>query len=139
MRLTDVQKGRQMRLKFFILTIFLTGVLLCPGVGLGEDAAYNSGSRRDPFVPQLGGSAAVGDHRGKASDLSIDGIIYDPVGGSIVIIKGEYLKVGSQYKDVTIVSILKNRVVIRQNEAEKELWIRDEAADNKNIRNSSKS
>jgi hypothetical protein len=125
--------------KFFLAFFLLLTCVLFAELGFGEETAYNAGGRRDPFIPQLGGAAAVGDNRGKASDLIIDGIIYDPVGGSIVIIKGEYLKVGSQYKDVKIVSILKNRVVIRQNEAEKELWIRDEAADNKSVRNSSKS
>jgi hypothetical protein len=124
---------------FFAAILLLMTCVLFAGLGFGEETVYNAGGRRDPFIPQLGGASAAGDSRGKASDLIIDGIIYDPVGGSIVIIKGEYLKVGSQYKDVKIVSILKNRVVISQNESEKELWIRDETADNKNVGNSSKS
>jgi hypothetical protein len=97
----------------------------------GEEIVYDSGGRRNPFVPLIGaGAIAQSSSQVKTTDLVVDGIIYDPTGGSIVVIKGESYKEGAQIKNITIVSILKDRVILKQNDAEKVLWIREEVVDN---------
>ncbi len=60
-------------------------------------------------------------------DLNIEGIIYDPKGnGSLVLVNGEFYKEGQSVNNSTVMSILKDRVVFRQDAEEKILWLRDE-------------
>jgi hypothetical protein len=97
-----------------------------------DEIIYDSGGRRNPFIPLIGaGAESKSSPQVKTSDLIVDGIVYDPSGGSIAIIKGESYREGSQINNITIVSILKDRVILKQNDAEKVLWIREEVVDNK--------
>jgi hypothetical protein len=95
-------------------------------LAFADEIRYDSGNRRDPFVPLIGPGGAL-ILKFNPGDLNIEGIIYDPKGtGSLVLVNGEFYKEGQTVNNSTIVSIFKDRVVFSQDNEEKILWIRDE-------------
>ena len=89
-----------------------------------SEIVYDSGKRRDPFVP-LTGEENV-SMSGRSSGVKLEGIIYDPGERSMAILNGKtYLK-GEAVGDATVVKILKDHVVISVDGEEKTLWIREE-------------
>ncbi len=111
----------------FCLGIFLLG--LCAVSPLwAEDIAYDDGKRRDPFIPLLGNPGML-QYAAAPADANVGGIIYDPSGGSIVVLNGESYREGDQTGNLTVISILKDRVILKQDDKEKTLWIREEVAD----------
>jgi type II secretory pathway component PulC len=106
---------------FFIFMIAAAGAQ-----AQSEPIAYDSGSRRDPFVP-LVGPGGVMVQKFNPTDLIVEGIVFDPGGtGSLVLINGEFYKEGDQVKNANIITIFKDRVVLQQADEEKTLWIREE-------------
>ena len=86
-----------------------------------EEAFYDAYAKRDPFVPLYasgeGGSAdlfAVNS----ADELTVEGIVYDPKGGSIVIVNGTVLKEGQQIGNVKVIRIEPRGVALSVNEIE---------------------
>lgn len=90
-----------------------------------EELRYISGGRRDPFQPLItkGGMVVQGFN---PSDLKVEGIIFDPLKGSLVLINGEFYKQGDSVKEAKVISIFKDRVILSQDDEKKELWIREE-------------
>lgn len=70
---------------------------------------YNAGGRRDPFVPLVSqttrqtASGLVGVQ--SIDEISIQGIIYDPKKGSMVIVNGSLLKEGEEEGAVKVLKI----------------------------------
>ncbi len=94
-----------------------------------EPIKYEPVSARDPFIPLIGpdGQFNFGDvSESIASNFSIEGIIYDPKGQSVVIIGGEVYNAGDVVQQSTILSILKDRVLFIENDEEKTVWLREE-------------
>lgn len=92
---------------------------------LADQVSYKSGERRDPFLPLIGPNGVL--TRRQSSALSVEGIIFDP-NGSLVLVNGEFYKEGDVIGDATVVNIYKDRVVFKQEDEEKTLWIRDESS-----------
>lgn len=85
---------------------------------------YESGDRRDPFIPLIGPGGLKAPKA--TSDFQVEGIIFDPQQGSLVLINGEFYKQGQSVGEATVISVLKDRVVLSQDDTEKTLWIREE-------------
>ncbi|MFA6599398.1 MAG: hypothetical protein WC352_04390 [Candidatus Omnitrophota bacterium] len=96
------------------------------------EIAYDSGGRRNPFVPLVGKDGMV-QVKAHGDSLTVDGIVYDPAGDSIVLIKGESYREGDSFANMTITSIFRDRIVLHQSDQEKVLWIREEVVDNKGV------
>lgn len=111
--------------------VLIAVILWGSGTGIfslafADEIRYDSQNRRDPFIPLVGPGGAL-MLKFNPGDLNIEGIIYDPkAGGSLVLINGEFYKEGQSVGKATIVSIFKDRVVLRQDDEEKTLWIREE-------------
>ena len=110
--------------------LFYTAFIFIPSL-IADDAAtplvkYESGERRDPFTPLIGPGGMVLQEF-NPNDLKVEGIIYDPLKGSLALINGEFYKKGDVLKEITITKILKDRVVVTKDNEEKVLWIRDES------------
>ena len=86
--------------------------------------AYDSGNRRDPFVPLTGEANAL--VTATSSSIKLEGIIYDPGERSMAILNGKSYQVGEGVGGATILKILKDHVVISVGGEEKTLWIREE-------------
>lgn len=104
------------------LALFLVFLSLCGSLS-AEEVSYDSGKRRDPFVPLTGddvsGSAS-------SSGVKLEGIIYDPGNQSMAILSGKTYQVGEVVGDAKVVKILKDHVVISIDGEEKLLRIRED-------------
>lgn len=89
-----------------------------------SEIVYDSGNRRDPFVPLTGEENALGS--ATSSGVKLEGIIYDPGKQSMAILNGKTYQTGEAVGDATVVKILKDHVVILVEGEEKTLWIRGE-------------
>lgn len=116
-----------------LFAIGITPVLLSAffSLAFAEEIRYDSGARRDPMTPLVGPDGVVAI-KFNPNDLNIEGIIFDSNrAGSLVLINGEFYKEGQSVNDATIISILKDRVILRQDDEEKSLWMREEVVDPK--------
>ena len=89
-----------------------------------EEVLYDSGNRRDPFVPLAGGNDT--SVTTTSSGIKLEGIIYDPGERSMAILNGKSYQKGEVVGNATVVKISKDHVVISVNGEEKTLWIREE-------------
>ncbi|MFH0984591.1 MAG: hypothetical protein V1882_03535 [Candidatus Omnitrophota bacterium] len=85
---------------------------------------YDSGGRRDPFVPLSGESNTIVTP--SSSGVKLEGIIYDPGGRSMAILNGKTYQKGEVVGDATVVKILKDHVVITVEKEERTLRLREE-------------
>ena len=92
----------------------------------GEEIRYDSQGRRDPFIPLVGPDGRVVRNTLDISDFKIEGVIFDPNGGSVVLIDGQFYKEGDNINGLNIISIMKDRVILAQSKQEKTIWLRDE-------------
>ena len=112
-------RGRGTLELLFLAVMILT---FCGAAQAGE-STYDSGKRRDPFVPLTGEDVATA---GSPSGIKLEGIIYDPGNRSMAILNGKTYQVGEAVGEAMVVKIQKDHVVISINREEKSLWIREE-------------
>lgn len=86
------------------------------------EIAYDSGKRRDPFVPLTGEDVSMA---ASASGVKLEGIIYDPGNQSVAILNGKPYQAGDPVGDATVVSIHKDHVVVSVSGEEKTLRLRE--------------
>lgn len=102
--------------------LMLAGVLFLWVPLADAEVTYDSGNRRDPFVPLEG---VDGMYQGSPSGFVLEGIIYDPAGGSFAIINGMPYKAGDMAGEAKVTRIRKNNATLDVNGEMKTLWIRD--------------
>jgi hypothetical protein len=85
-----------------------------------ERFVYESHGRRDPFLSLVSPQGYILNFGIdiEASDLKIEGIIYDPNGESVAIVNGVVVKVGDYIGNFKIIDIASNKVVFIRNEEE---------------------
>ena len=99
------------------LPFFLWYLLCCFGIiltisfvaGAADQKIYEAHGKRDPFIP-LVTTTMKSSSLGLLSvenfdDLSIEGVVYDPVHGSIVIVNGAILKEGEELGVVKVLEV----------------------------------
>ena len=101
-------------------TIFLMGTSV-----FAETIRYEKGDRRDPFISLVGADGIV-SRKFDASDINVEGIIYDPHGESMVLINGEFYKQGDNVKGANVITIFRDRIILGRSDEEKTIWIREE-------------
>ncbi len=106
--------------KIFFFLLLMTHFHL--PVGLAESQktfVYDAKGRRDPFLQWAeGGNSKNGV---STQDLRVEGIIFDPAQGSLVVINGVVLKEGDSVGSYKVSKIEKNRVLISKKEGA--LWL----------------
>lgn len=108
----------------FLLLVSIN-TLMSPIIS-AEPVKYDAGDRRDPMVPLIGpGGMPIAKKTGPG-DYNIEGIIYDPKSGSMVLINQEFYKEGDRIGDANLISIFKDRIILSQDDKEKAIWIREE-------------
>ena len=112
--------------RFGLLILLATGLFI-PGLH-ADEIPYDSGNRRDPFIPLVGEGGVV-VHAFNPTDLKVQGIIYDPQHGSLVLINGDFYKQGEKVQNATIANIFKDRVILAQDDLQKTLWLNEEPAE----------
>lgn len=112
-----------------ILWISLLGcVCLIFSVAWADEIRYDKANRRDPFVPLVGPHALHGRGVMGNGGFHIEGIIFDPSGGSVALMAGEIVREGDEIQGAKLVRILPDRVVFLQEGEETIVWLRDEIA-----------
>ncbi|MGH7197807.1 MAG: hypothetical protein ACREH5_03600 [Candidatus Omnitrophota bacterium] len=73
-----------------------------------EEVLYDAAGKRDPFVPLF----AVGGGEGgdllsvnSVDELRVEGVVYDPAQGSIVVANGTVLKEGQEVGSVKVIRV----------------------------------
>lgn len=115
----------------FLVTFGAFLLILNSASVIGDVIRYDNGGRRDPFVPLVGADGKVQEVQLTAKDLNIEGVVFDPNGGSLVLIDGDFYKEGDSIGQASIISIMKDRVILSQSNQEKIIWLRDEVVDKK--------
>ena len=100
-------------------------------VSAAEQEVYDAHGNRDPFVPLVtstmrsSSSGLLGVDN--ADDLSIEGVVYDPAHGSIVIVNGAILKEGEELGSVKVLEIKPEgaKVLVNGTEAFKPIYQED--------------
>ncbi|MBU9888705.1 MAG: hypothetical protein KTQ49_02400 [Candidatus Omnitrophica bacterium] len=109
--------------KKIIFFAFFLGVVGVISSVSAADIVYEAGGRRDPFNKSAGLAAAGSLAPGLSGYL--EGIIYDPVKHSYAVFGGKTYRVGERVGDATVLKIEKDSVLIRVNNEERTLRIRD--------------
>ena len=105
---------------------FLWILCLCSGMIFSAECArgdekggYNAHAKRDPFVPlvtmttrQASGLLGVENRE----DITIEGLVYDPASGSIVIANGTVLREGEQVGNLKVIEVKSNGAIFSVNE-----------------------
>ncbi len=107
---------------------FFAGLLFSSSV-MAQEIRYDSGGRRDPFIPLVTLEGIVDQKKFDSKDIKIEGIVFDPSGGSMVLINGEFYKEGDHVNGANVITIFRDRVILSQSDEEKTLWIREEILD----------
>lgn len=112
---------------FVLMVGILQGIIFFPVV-FAEEIRYDSGGRRDPFIPLIGEGGTL--KKGlDPTGLIVEGIIIDPKEGSMALINGELYKEGDHVQNANLIRIFHDRVILAQEDEEKTLWIREEIAE----------
>lgn len=113
-----------------VLSCGLLFWLLLSPIGRAEEIRYDTGSRRDPFFPLVDADGVI--RKGiSASGLLVEGIIFDPIEGSMALINGELYKEGDHVGGANVIRIFHDRVIFSQDDEEKTIWIREEIVEEK--------
>lgn len=98
-----------------------------------ETSSYDSGSRRDPFIPLVmpDGRLIQLQAQGTRPDLAIEGIMYDENGISYAIVNGEVVNVGDTIAGWQVLKVLKDRVVFIKDANRREIELTKEEGEQK--------
>lgn len=115
------RRGRPSKMMAAVIAV----MLFAGSNGWCAEIKYDAGGRPDPMVPLIGPGGQI--KKGfNASGLNIEGIIFDPGAGSLVLINGEFYRQGDSVNGANVISIFRDRVVMAQDDEEKVIWIREE-------------
>ena len=100
--------------RFFWWNLLPAFGMICISTALmaAEEGMYNAHGKRDPFIPlvTLTMRSSSSNLLGVDSidDLVIEGVVYDPQQGSVVIVNGTVLKEGEELAGVKLVKVKVN-------------------------------
>lgn len=103
-------------------TLIIVGLLLFSiGLMAAEEKettfVYDSKGRRDPFLPLVSSEGYLINTEpfSDASEVKVEGIIYDPKGTSFAILNTQVVKAGEKVGAFEVLKIEKNRVILLKN------------------------
>ena len=84
--------------------IFMSSALIA-----AEESMYNAHGKRDPFIPLVTSTMKSSSSNllgvETIDDLVVEGVVYDPQQGSVVIVNGTVLKEGEELGSVKVVKV----------------------------------
>ncbi len=104
--------------------IFVSALtILNPGFSFSEEIRYQSGGRRDPFVPIKAGAVQTVAQAAEVA-IVVEGIIYDKKGASVIVVKGDAYKVGDTVEGRKVTAIYPSKVTFQdQDGKQNDYWI----------------
>jgi hypothetical protein len=101
-----------------IFLLFVALVLLFPDFlsAQGTKFTYSDHGRRDPFWPLISasGTILIYDANVEFSDMTLEGIIYDPKGDKLAIINTKVIKSSDHIGGFLVVSVEQDHVILRK-------------------------
>lgn len=123
-----MSKSKQIQLfLWYLLPVFGMLFLLNP-LYAAEKSLYNAHGKRDPFIPLVTATMKSSSSNllgiDNVDDLVVEGVVFDPTNGSVVIVNGTILKEGEELGNVKVVKVDVNgaRFLVNGNEAFKEIY-----------------
>ena len=101
---------------FIVVTLMSLSVIFTQGQLFSFEYKYESGDRRDPFIPLIISQRrmSVGLEAVESiEDVKFEGVIFDPAGKSMAVLNGEIVKEGEKVHNVKIVKIYENAVTLK--------------------------
>ena len=100
--------SRQICFFFWILSLSFGMIRGVDAATSGDETLYNAHGKRDPFVPLI--TLTTREAAGllgveNIDEIIIEGIVYDPKHGSVVIVNGSVLKEGEGLGNVKVIHI----------------------------------
>ncbi len=88
---------------------------------IAEEVLYDSHGKRDPFSPLV--TSTIKQAPGllgieTVEDVILEGIIYDPKKGSVVILNGSVLKEGEEFANLKVLAVKPDGVALSVNGVE---------------------
>ena len=119
--------------QFFLWNLlFCFGMILLSSFALaGEQKMYDAHGKRDPFIPLVTATMKSSSSNllgiDNFDDLAVEGVVYDPKHGSVVIVNGTILKEGEEFGNVKVTKVKENGVqfMINGTEGFKEIYQED--------------
>lgn len=113
-----------MRNNTALALIFVSALtILNPGFSFSEEIRYQSGGRRDPFVPIKAGAVQTVAQAAEVA-IVVEGIIYDKKGASVIVVKGDAYKVGDTVEGRKVTAIYPSKVTFQdQDGKQNDYWI----------------
>ena len=93
---------------FLWTLIFAFGIIGCESGAQAEELMYRSHGRRDPFTPLVTLSAKASAGLAgieSVEDVTIEGIVYDPKHGSVVVVNGAVMKEHEESGSLRVIQI----------------------------------
>lgn len=115
---------RPVRSNLSLALIFFSALtILNPGFSFSEEIRYQSGGRRDPFLPIKSGSVQAVAQAAEVA-IIVEGIIYDKKGASVIVVKGDAYKVGDIVEGRKVAVIYPSKVTFQdQDGKQNDYWI----------------
>jgi hypothetical protein len=103
-------------------------LFLSSGYGQASDEAGRTGAPgRDPFIPLITPAGYLMNIEPQANAaLRLEGVTFDPHGGSIAVINGKLVQVGDEISGAVVTSIESARVTVIQDNKKIDLELRRE-------------
>lgn len=110
--------------------ILLTTLPLSPLTNLyaQEEFIYDAKGKRDPFIPLVtpDGRLLKLKQQEEATELLLEGIIYDEHGLSYAIVNGEIIKIGDKVGDYQVLKVEKNKIIFLKEGEPVEVELKEE-------------
>ncbi len=114
---------------FGICTAFIAGLSYAGAEEAAPEFSYYSKGTRDPFLPLITGDVrtSMGLRTVETiEDVKFEGIIFDPAGGSLVMLNGEVLRENQRVYNVRIIEIQPEAVTLSVYDQEHTIYIEED-------------
>ena len=99
----------------FVASLFALNLNINFCLALDREFMYDNGGRRDPFLSLIADNVNVFDlEELSVEGVMLEGIIYDPLQGSLAIVNGEIYRTGDRIGGFEVKEIANNFIKIAQ-------------------------
>ena len=107
-----------------LIAVFLAGLTIFSGessvnfcLALDKDFMYDTAQSRDPFLPLIGQNVKLADmEEVRLENLTLEGIIFDPMQGSLAIINGDVYKISDFISGFEIKEISEDQIRVSKDD-----------------------
>ena len=109
-----------MKTKVVAISIFCFVTFHFP-IAFAQEFRYDSHGRRDPFLPP-----GAGGESGSSGEVRLEGIVFDPKGGSMPIVNGQMVREGEMVNGLILKRLAENRAFFEREGEELEVVLNED-------------